>query len=272
MENKKYYCEKCLYSTNTKQHYNNHLSSKKHNEIANNVIEKTFNCENCKKIYKSYMGLWKHKKICNVSNEIINHQKEETSNILIDKVDKLENLIIELMKNQKPSTINNTNNSNNKNFNINLFLNEHCNNAIDIMEFAKNIAKNMLQYVDIDKIPEIGYVDTITNIITNSLKEYTVFERPLHRIEGDDTEFYVRHKNKWNPEYDDGSPILDKAIKNINDNVFYKIKETNTDKKVEDILLRGSIEDNRGDVKTGLLGNIYVEKEEISEYFELKNI
>ena len=54
----KYSCEKCVYSTDIKQNYNNHLLSKRHNETI--PENSKFSCEKCKKKYKSYMGLLKH--------------------------------------------------------------------------------------------------------------------------------------------------------------------------------------------------------------------
>jgi hypothetical protein len=47
----KYICEKCVYSTNVKQNYNNHLLSKRHQDIQNETISKnySFNCKNCNK-------------------------------------------------------------------------------------------------------------------------------------------------------------------------------------------------------------------------------
>jgi hypothetical protein len=84
MEEIHFTCEKCVYSTNIKQHYNNHLISKKHNRppIDTN-IKKTFTCEICKKLYTSYTGLWRHNRRCK--------QKVETANVknaLLENINK----------------------------------------------------------------------------------------------------------------------------------------------------------------------------------------
>ena len=68
-----YSCSFCAYNTNIKQDYDKHIVSLKH--ISNKEQQKTIEeieeemvycCLKCNKKYKSYMGLWKHKKTCKV--------------------------------------------------------------------------------------------------------------------------------------------------------------------------------------------------------------
>jgi len=69
-----YFCEKCSYNTSRKSSYDKHLNTAKHckftniAEINNKSCSKStddinkFICNNCNKIFKSRVGLWKHKK------------------------------------------------------------------------------------------------------------------------------------------------------------------------------------------------------------------
>jgi hypothetical protein len=64
----------------------------------------------------------------------------------------------------KCGTHNNTNShNNNKTFNLNLFLNETCKDAMNITDFVESI---QLQLSDLENVGKLGYVEGITNIIT----------------------------------------------------------------------------------------------------------
>ena len=66
-----YSCDCCAYFTNIKRDYDKHnltakhISNKEQNKTKEIVEEeKKFCCEKCNKKYKSNVGLWKHKKVC----------------------------------------------------------------------------------------------------------------------------------------------------------------------------------------------------------------
>ena len=73
----KFFCEKCRYKSNSKKDYSKHLLTSKHIRLTNvnyfssdiSMIENEFKCNKCNKIYKSRVGLWKHKINCNNDEE-----------------------------------------------------------------------------------------------------------------------------------------------------------------------------------------------------------
>ena len=165
--NSKYFCSKCDYYTNKTSSYNKHLTTNKHlkevNEIVSNDI---FECNSCNRIYKSRVGLWKHKKVC---------KESVVTSINDDKMDALSNAIMLLVKeNQDFKQIiidqnakmmemagnmggnnhsnNNNTNSNNK-FNLNVFLNEQCKDAMSLKDFVKNLEISMDLYRQIQTQP-----------------------------------------------------------------------------------------------------------------------
>ena len=67
----KFFCEKCAFVCSNKKDYNKHLATRKHQCSINsnkcnpiNPQNENLTCLNCEKIYKSRVGLWRHKKKC----------------------------------------------------------------------------------------------------------------------------------------------------------------------------------------------------------------
>ena len=92
-----FYCEKCDFKTSKKSEWDIHIVRPKHLKVENgNIAEKmeiekisTFICD-CKKIYKTNSGLWKHKKNCCY----IDKNSIESSN----EIKILTNLVLEVVK------------------------------------------------------------------------------------------------------------------------------------------------------------------------------
>ena len=182
---KNFICKCCDYNTSRISQYNRHVLTAKHkkleistdfNNLSTNFNKKSskFMCQ-CGKIYKERTGLWRHKKVCDFE-ELISEEESEKEEIsdkeLIVMLLKQNSQLIEhnceLTKNgiNNTNSHNNTTNSHNKAFNLNFFLNETCKDAMNIMDFVDSIK---LQLSDLEKVGELGYVDGISNIITNNL-------------------------------------------------------------------------------------------------------
>jgi ribosomal protein L37AE/L43A len=221
---KKYCCEKCNYNTERKSNLDNHLLSAKHilelngNEFKQKLSTK-HNCENCKKIYETSAGLWKHKKKC-----LKKEEKEETiENVdlsdkslmltLIQQNNELQKQMLEVIKNGTINTnINNSmTNSHNKTFNLQLFLNETCKDAMNIMDFVDSIK---IQLCDIESIGELGFVNGMSKLIIKHLNALDENMRPVHCNDPKRDSLYVKDANVWEKEDIDNKKIK-KAIKYI---------------------------------------------------------
>ena len=223
---KKYACELCDFYTNKKTDYNIHLDTKKHKNRElipnNNDFTKkndTFDCE-CGKSYKHKPNLYAHKKKCKLENEdklIVydenNLNYKDMFLQLLQKTDALHNLIIEQNKiiQDKDKTINeiipkignnninNANvNSNNKNFNICLFLNENCKDAISMDEFVKKI---QISLTDLLFTKQKGTVNGISNIFIRHLNELPEKKRPLWCSDKKRKKIFVKDE-EWNEDVD----------------------------------------------------------------------
>jgi hypothetical protein len=184
------------------------------------MLSKKYRCEICKKIYMSRNGLWKHKQKCFV--ESVENDKEHDENNdptekdLIMMLIKQNSLLIEqnssLVKNSSTNNTNSYNNhSYNKTFNLQLFLNETCKDAMNLTDFVNSI---QLQLSDLEQMADIGYVEGLSNIIINNLNQLDVSQRPVHCADKKREVLYIRDDNKWEKENEDKKRIRN-AIRRI---------------------------------------------------------
>jgi len=113
----------------------------------------------------------------------------------MNNIEKREEVFLELAK--KPSIMGN-NNSNNNNINYNIYLNEHCANAIDFPDFLNNISISM---EDLFYSKDNGYPKAISNIFQKNLSILDKTERPIHCSDKKRMNFYIKD-GKWEKDKD----------------------------------------------------------------------
>ena len=221
-------CETCAYNTSNKKDYNKHLLTAKHAkaiECYTNAIQK-IPCL-CGKYFTHASSYYRHKKKCNgcQTNSTISDTNIDPNSIMqiIQQNDEFKSLIIEQNKiiidqNSKVmdlykngcgnNTTNNVqtinNNCNNKSFNLNVFLNETCKDAMNMKDFVDSI---QITLTDIENMGKLGFVNGISNIIVNRLKAIDVHMRPVHCTDQRRETMYVKEKNQWTKEEDDNKNI-----------------------------------------------------------------
>jgi len=236
----KFICKLCDYTTSNKKDYTKHENTIKHTFNINpnksylkNPI-KIYYCV-CGKEYKHTSTLSTHKKKCKMmANNIIMNNNENNENIIIHDtptIDKLTNLIMEVVKSNSDlqkqtlemqqqmlevcknsnNTTNNNNNCHNKTFNMQVFLNEKCKDAMNLSDFVNSM---ILDFSDLEELGELGYVEGISRQMVRKLNEMDVYKRPIHCSDLKRETVYVRDDDVWEKEtelYDK----LRKAIKYI---------------------------------------------------------
>jgi hypothetical protein len=247
---KKFTCLLCDYKCCKKSDYIKHtLTSKHKNRIESNNLEhnveknRTFTCKFCDKKYNARNSLWYHEQKCNTNkntseNDTINinppifDNKDEVILMLIKENKEFRTMLLEqqniIMKaiengthNKNAGNNNNniTNNSHNKTkFNLNLFLNETCKDAMNITDFVSSIK---IQSQDLENVGHNGYVDGISNIIVKNLNALEVNKRPVHCSDLKREIMYVKDENKWEKEKEK----LENAIKKVSYKNVLKILE-----------------------------------------------
>ena len=219
----KFNCNDCDYHTSSKKDMNKHLLTPKHQnqqkstEINNLllIIEKKYNCK-CGKEYIERSGLWRHKKVCIYKESV----KEEQSMVLYEgeKIPVNNALILQVLKDNKDmmneimglvaktlvvtSSItnnnmminNNNNTTNNKQFNLNIYLNETCKDAMNMEDFIKDIR---ITNKDMDDMGALGFSQTVSNIIVRELGKIDETKRPFHCTDKKRELFCIKDKGEW---------------------------------------------------------------------------
>jgi ferredoxin len=124
------------------------------------------------------------------------------------------------------STTNNTTNNitnvmNSPNFNINVFLNEQCKNAINLSDFVQSI---VVKIEDLEKTKNIGYVKGVTDIIVKNLRELDIYSRPIHCSDPVQEILYIKNDNIWSQDKDD-KPMVRNAISVVAKKQLEKVKD-----------------------------------------------
>ena len=235
-------CLDCDYKCNKHSEYKKHILTLKHKNRTNlNNFEQKISenlqkyiCKKCNKKCNARNSLWYHEKKCLLqedTEEAIIKQTEPNNDDLISYLIKenqeFKNLILEIVKKDTYNTNTTNNILNNKTFNLNLFLNETCKDAMNIMDFVESIK---LQLSDLERVGEIGYVEGISNIIIKNLKELDISQRPVHCTDKKRETIYIKDEDKW--EKDEEQKKMHKVIKKVADKnarLVLKYKELHPD-------------------------------------------
>ena len=237
----KYSCVCCDYNSVRKSQYARHLLTLKHKLLINTnkkykkvQDDKPYQCV-CGHSYKFASSLCFHKKSCmvttteppcadadvlqvsqgmGVSNEMIMK--------LIEQNGKLQEQLVSLSK--EKSIVNNIVNNTN-NFNLNVFLNEKCKDAINISDFIESLK---ITLDDLAYSKNKGLVEGITNVMINGLRQLDIHKRPIHCTDAKRDTMYIKDCEKWEKD-DNHEKMKDTIVKIANKerNSIYKWVEKN---------------------------------------------
>tara|TARA_B110000879_G_scaffold169347_1_gene219294 strand:- start:397 stop:1332 length:936 start_codon:yes stop_codon:yes gene_type:complete len=242
---KKHICDVCDFNSSKPSDYNRHLMTAKHKILTNtytdtyNLVQKNakaFTCE-CGKEYKHRQSLNNHKRKCQynaeepientlvLANKDIVTEEEPTDKQLMMTIIKQNGELVqqngELTKTIQeilPKIGDTTNNTNcNNTFNVQMFLDNQCKNAISIQDLINSIELNNS---DLVAIGNNGYVDSISNILIKALDKLDVTDRPLHCTDLKRDVVYYK-TDKWNKSKSTDE-FMDKTVERI-ENKHYSL-------------------------------------------------
>jgi hypothetical protein len=183
-------CHLCNYKCSKKSNYNVHLTSNKH--IQNEKINQTNN--------KNMLNVdvFKNEIISTLMTQFSNLE-ENSKSVLAEQTKMMieqHKMITEIAKNPTNSITNN-NQTNNQQFNMNVFLNETCKDAMNMSEFIENLQVSM---EDMEKTGELGFAKGMSRIIMNNLNAIDVCKRPIHCSDVKRETLYVKNNGVWEKE------------------------------------------------------------------------
>ncbi len=236
-----YCCETCKYTTIYKANYEKHRRTRKCKSACKEV--KNFDKETklkwmckCGKMYKHQSGLSRHRMICssyNIMSSELECNKGESRNMVKKDSSDMKSMFLDIMEENKelrriileqneqigeiiPKIGNTTNNT----FNLKLFLNDECKDALNISEFLDGLS---IKEKDLEHTKTHGFCEGISNILMNGLKDLGTYKRPFHCTDTKRETLYIKDNNEW--EREDNTNKLKEALHCIADKQRMSIKE-----------------------------------------------
>ena len=238
----KYYCPKCDYGCSTEWLLRQHFNTKKHRQPK--CPHKMLKCP-CGKEYRHIQSYRRHARKCpanelgSISSRVPagdpvhigtapgssgapDEEKQELRDIIRTLVDQNRTILRENQKMQSvvremlPKIGNN-----NTTFNLSVFLNETCKDAINLSEFVESLK---LEAGDLDKTRELGYASGVASILVRGLQQLDIHRRPIHCSDLEREVLFVRDKDAWE-EGEHGRGQLKAAISTLAQRQTGKIKE-----------------------------------------------
>lgn len=214
-----YTCSTCNFTCSKNSNYQKHLLTRKHKMITNDneKMPKQYKCD-CGKEYKHSSGLSRHIAFCKIRKSTKADGILQETSIDTDHtgfITLIQTMLCQMAEKDKQMAdlipkIGSQTNSNNT-FNIQMFLNHDCKNAINMTDFIRTIH---VEITDMLNIGNNGYVEGISDIFIRALNKLEITQRPIHCTDAKRETVYVKEENKWG-KGDATMPILHGAIKHI---------------------------------------------------------
>ena len=233
-KDKKYTCIHCDYTTSHLGKWKRHVETKKHKsrEMLHNATDlgaqkspKQWRCE-CGKVYKHHTSYYRHKNQCARRAQAgqTGPSMDEVKDLMVSMVEESRELRTILLDQQKQLAElkpqqNITNNINT--FNLNVFLNEDCKDALNMTEFIKSLD---IQVQDLEHTRKHGLCAGVQHILVNALKDAGTYKRPIHCTDVKRETLYIKDANEWE-RVDDNREQMKKPITDIADKQRKAIKQ-----------------------------------------------
>ena len=186
----------------------------------------------CGRIFKYRQGLFKHKKIClededqeltnygkycstltsKKDNEEINGEVKDIIKTLISQNQELQKSLLEIVPHIQGNNIttNSHNTINNNQFNISMFLNEKCKDAMNLTDFIDSLP---ITAEVLDDTRVNGLTHSLTHMFVTGLNTMDIYKRPIHCTDPKRKVMYVKDNDVW--ERDDNQQIIKTGVSKL---------------------------------------------------------
>ena len=243
----KYHCATCDYFTSRLSQYNNHVLTRKHLMTTQGLptINTDHNCA-CGREFSCRQNLHRHRKICTYTSphvsehqidpppcvphfdaalviELLKQNQEfkalmlEQSKQLAEQQSQMAEQQLQLLEAVKDGKLGNSTNchnnntTNNNKFNLNVFLNETCKDAISMDDFIDSIEVTRDEFIHTG---QVGFVEGISTVMAHRFRDMEMHTRPLHCTDLKRETIYIKNADKW--EKDDADKTkMRKAVRGV---------------------------------------------------------
>ena len=222
-----YCCKECDFKCSKKSNYDKHLRTLKHLRHQNDSKKMPKNAEIrplsciCGRIYKYESGYYRHRKSCSIyiknEDNMMSEEKEmDYKSLFLNMIHENKELRSQITDLIPKVGSNNNNVVNKQRFNINIFLNEQCKDALTMNEFIDKI-KVTLDNLVLTK--DKGLSEGVSNIFIENMNKLSLHERPMHCTDMKRETVYIKcdkgqdKSNEW--KKDDENIELKNALKRI---------------------------------------------------------
>jgi hypothetical protein len=136
-------------------------------------------------------------------------QNKELSHLVHQNHEQQQLQVIDAIKNV--ITINNNTNCNNNNttFNMNVFLNETCKDAMNLDDFVNSLQLDM---DDLLYTAENGFVEGVGKILLRGLENLSIEKRPIHCSDMKREVMYIKRGGVWEKDTDDNAQLRETIL------------------------------------------------------------
>jgi len=198
-------------------------------ESSNSTIQKKYSCKYCNNAYRYASGLSRHAHKCQKKHtggmtlDITSHATHNVDTGVQDLLMKCFEMMTEqtqTMNKLIPNIGNNNNNTTTNKFNLNVYLNDTCKDAINLPEFVNNIA---LQLTDLLSARKDGLLSSTTNVFLKELQGTESVRRPIQCTDIKRKTMYIKEAGEWSKDI--GNEKLKKAMSSISQKHMHLIND-----------------------------------------------
>jgi hypothetical protein len=91
-------------------------------------------------------------------------------------------------------------NFNNNKININIFLQEHCKDALNLKDFVDSLR---IELSDVSKLQDRAMIDAVGNVFINGLRQLDLYKRPIHCMDLSRETLYIKDNGAWENDTSD---------------------------------------------------------------------
>ena len=152
--------------------------------------------------------------------QIMMQQQQQQTQIMIQQQQQ-QNQLIEMLPKMCIGNNITTNTTNIKQkFNLNVFLNEQCKDAISLCDFVKSLN---ITYEDLNVTKEKNLEESVGTIFLRGLKDLDIFKRPIHCTDTKRDVMYIKDEDIW--KKDEGNEKIKNSINEISRKQVKVLKE-----------------------------------------------